>query len=130
MIGFNGIEENGYETFLVHNSDDQGGYSNKGFTFCKTARKPYDIVVCEVCLVLNAFCHHFDLSSDGFSGYVSEQVDGVHLDGTWDQAIENVKEYGLDYHGEITGTHGGREGKPDPYCSFAVILDGIREPVK
>ena len=113
-IRFNGIGDDGHETFLVRNMGTK-------FSFCKTARKPYDIVVSEVCLVLKAFCPHFDLSSDGFSGCISEQVDGVTVDGTWDEAMKNVKEYGLDFHAEIDGTHGGRDGKPDPYCSFEII---------
>jgi len=130
-IRFNGIGEDGHETFLVRNSAVQtdSGYTDPGFCFCKTARKPYDIVVSEVCLVLKAFCPHFDLDSDGFSGYLSEQTDGVKVDASWDQAMENVKEYGLDFHAEIVGTHGGRDGKPDPYCTFEIILDEIREEV-
>jgi len=129
MIRFNGIGEDGHETFLVQNSAKQNDYgTNPGFTFCKTARKPYDIVVCEVCLVLKAFCPHFNLSSDGFSGYTEKQKDGVTLDGTWDEAMENVKEYGLVYRGEITGTRGGKDGEPNPYCDFDVILDSAKEP--
>lgn len=129
MIRFNGIGEDGHETFLVKNSKDQNGFSNISFGFCKTARKPYDIAVCEVCLVLQAFCPHFELSSDGFSGYVGEQTDGVTLDGTWDQAMKNVGEYGLKYHGEIVGTRGGQDGKPDPYCDFEAVFDGFAEEV-
>jgi len=129
-IRFNGIGDEGHETFLVLNSAKQNDYNkdNPGFTFCKTARKPYDVVVCEVCLVLKAYCPHFNLSSDGFSGYTEKQKDGVTLDGTWDEAMENVKEYGLVYHGEITGTRGGEDGEPNPYCDFAVILDSTKEP--
>ena len=59
-IRFNGIGEKGYETFYL--------CAKQGFNFCKTARKAYDIAVCEVLL---AFKHHygknFVLDSDGFS---------------------------------------------------------------
>ena len=129
-IRFNGIGEDGHETFYVENSAKQNDLGhNPSFGFCKTARKPYDIVVCEVCLVLKAFCPHFDLDSDGFSGHLSDQTDGVNVDGQWNQAMENVKEYGLDFHAEIVGTHGGRDGEPDPYCSFEIVFDGFKETV-
>lgn len=131
QIRFNGIGEDGYETFIIANSAKQNDMGhNPGFGFCKTARKPYDIVVCEVCLVLKAFCPHFKLSSDGFSGYVADQANGVKTDGEWDQAMENVKEYGLDFHAAIDGTHGGKDGKPNPYCSFEIVFDGFKETVK
>jgi len=115
-IRFNGIGDDGHETFYIGNEKNE-------FAFCKTARKPYDIAVCEISLILKAFCPNFDLSSDGFSGYVEHQKDGVQLDGFWNDAIQNVKEYDVNFHGEIEGTHGGRDGNPDPYCSFLVVLD-------
>jgi hypothetical protein len=130
MIRFNGIGEDGHETFLVKNNAVQtdSGYTDPSFCFCKTARKPYDIAVCEVLLVLKAYCPHIEIGSDGFYGSLAEQTDGVTMDGTWDQAMQNVKEYGLDFHAEIVGTHGGRDGQPDPYCSFEIIFDGTQGP--
>jgi hypothetical protein len=57
---------------------------------------------------------------------VADQVNGITLDENWDGALEDVRElFGLRYHAEIVGTHGGRDGKPDPYCKFAVIFDGF-----
>lgn len=56
-IQFNGIGENGHETFYV-----VGGHT--GFDFCKTARKPYDLYVCISLLVLNHYTN-IRLSTDG-----------------------------------------------------------------
>ena len=124
MIRFNGIGEEGHETFLINAEKEQNDWgSDPTFAFCKTARKPYDIVVCEVLLALNAFLPNLKISSDGFSGYVNDQQDGLKLDGSWDQAIENVKRYGVHYHAEIEGTHGGEPGEDDPYCSFKLVLE-------
>jgi hypothetical protein len=59
-IRFNGVDEEGHETFSIERD------MNHGFNFCKTARKPYDLAVCLVLLVCN---HHapgtLDIGSDG-----------------------------------------------------------------
>ena len=54
----NGIEENSHETFVI-----EFGKKTE-FEFCKTARKPYDIPVCKILLVLR-YSKGFELSSDG-----------------------------------------------------------------
>ena len=62
---FNGSAENGedYETFYIV-LDDPKDY---GFNFCKTARMPYDPVVCFALLCFkDAFGDDFDYSSDGY----------------------------------------------------------------
>jgi len=79
-IIFNGIGRNGHETFWYNTRKE-------GFGFCKTARKPYDIVVCKVLLVLEAHMG-INLRSDGFSN------DRLSFDGSWNQAIEDVKRMG------------------------------------
>ena len=107
QIRFNGIGEDGHETFMLSNSSFE-------FNFCKTARKPYDVVVCEVLLVLNAFCPHLSISSDGFSSC----LDNPQLDGTWPEAIQNVGQYGIVYHAEVTEER-------EPYCDMMPILDSI-----
>jgi len=109
MIRFNGIGEEGHETFVFE--------TGKEFEFCKTARKPYDLPVCEVLLVLKAYMTDLDLSSDGFSGYLSEKK----IDGCWAEAVENVKEYGIDFNVVVTEER-------DPYCDFNVILDADMKP--
>lgn len=71
-IRFNGRGDDGYETFLV-----RYGF---GFSFCKTARMPYDLPVCECLLVLKHYIPNMELSSDG------DEED-------WDEAIKNVKKH-------------------------------------
>jgi len=61
LIKFNGIGDDGHETFyLERNLSD--------FEFCKTANKPYDILVVAVlALAKDIFGDWFDVSSDGDS---------------------------------------------------------------
>ena len=100
IIIFNGIDDDGHETFVVE-SNSRG--------FCKTARKPYDLPVCEVLLVL---LHHykgkFDLSSDGF--WVSkEEFRRKGLDGNWGYALKNVEkkfDYKFNLMPEISNSNG------------------------
>jgi len=114
-IWFNGIGEDGHESFVLNNQTSQYGFPpNESFAFCKTARKPYDIVVCEVLLVMNAYCPHLAISSDGFSNTLKNPV----LDGVWEKAIQNVKKYDVHYHSEITEER-------EPYCDIEPILDSV-----
>lgn len=55
-IHFNGIGEEGHETFYIAREGQK-------WEFCKTARKPYDVVVCAVLLALRDM--GADVSSDG-----------------------------------------------------------------
>ena len=58
-IGFNGKgEDDSHETFLIKRGQD-------GFQFCKTAQKPYDIVVCAALIILRHRIRTFRVSSDG-----------------------------------------------------------------
>ena len=92
IIRFNGIEEDGHETFYI-----SSGFED-GFNFCKTNRKPYDIAVCE-CLIIFKHFLNADVSSDGFSSYQSDMflpykdgdiVRDVDVDGMWVVAAENI----------------------------------------
>ena len=61
IISFNGYPDPlDHETFLLHRE------GSGGFAFCKTQRKPYDLMVC-ACLIV--YCFHsretMDLGSDG-----------------------------------------------------------------
>lgn len=69
-VTFNGPGEQGHETFMIER-DFQPEFRQEQpdgflFDFCKTARKPYD-VVCQCCLIV--FKHHFGdnfrVASDG-----------------------------------------------------------------
>jgi len=93
LIRFNGIGKDGHETFVFETPAKENEYSKfkNGFlfNFCKTARKPYDIVVCKLLLILKAELQsNMKLYSDGFSNYTCS------FDGTWSDAIEEVKEMG------------------------------------
>lgn len=125
MIRFNGIGDEGHETFMIFNKKKQSDYGSGTGGFCKTARKAYDIVVCEVLLVMSANMPGFSISSDGFYGHVENKK----IDGEWDNAMKNVKRYGIHYHAEIEGTHGGHDGEPDPYCSFRLVHDPFVDAV-
>jgi len=97
LIRFNGIGDEGHETFCFTNEAED-------FAFCKTAQKPYDVVVCECLLVLKHFTG-VSVSSDGMSGYLRDERKGFsvgdeaqHPDGAWGEAIFNVGEhYGINY---------------------------------
>ena len=88
----NGKGDNSHETFVLS--------SYKGdFNFCKTARKPYDIVVCKVLLILKHYLGDgINVSSDGFSTWqrddkkykVGDRVLLKDLDGTWGKAARAI----------------------------------------
>lgn len=60
MIFFNGqTSELGHETFCIENNKD-----TYDFEFCKTARKPYDLLVC-ACLIAGNKTLGLNVSSDG-----------------------------------------------------------------
>jgi hypothetical protein len=59
-IRFNGVGEQGHETFCFDSRDD----SLHGF--CKTAQKPYDELVMKVLLILAYYRPGLTLNSDGF----------------------------------------------------------------
>jgi hypothetical protein len=70
QICFNGMGEDAHETFILYKqlpkTRIKGNKEKYHFDFCKTARKPYDIMVC-ACLIL--YKHYFPnevwISSDG-----------------------------------------------------------------
>ena len=92
LIRFNGIGDNGYETFWFEYPPKKEESNKEGFefNFCKTARKPYDIVVCECLLILKEYLNEdMKLSSDGMISVGSE-------DENWGKAIEEVEKIGVD----------------------------------
>lgn len=66
---FNGVGEYGHETFHYTINNDNNMLkalaSNEYFSFCKTARKPYDQIVMKVLIVLKCFIPTLRISSDG-----------------------------------------------------------------
>lgn len=77
-IVFNGLDDDGHETFFLQRE------KYPQFNFCKTARKPYDIVVCAALIIAE---HHapgaWDIGSDGDYSDPS--------DDEWGQAFSLVK---------------------------------------
>lgn len=95
VIWFNGIGDDGHETFVIEQSltlgehdhkDEQGRY----FSFCKTARKPYDTAVVACLIIL----HHY------FGDEIVIRSDGRPKE--WEEGLQAVKDY-LGY-GEIPNT--------------------------
>jgi hypothetical protein len=65
-IRFNGVGEQGHETFYYSVNDNNKASDGRYFEFCKTARKPYDDVVMKVLIVLKEYLGDtFTLTSDG-----------------------------------------------------------------
>jgi hypothetical protein len=106
------------DTSLCFNGKDDGEFEDfyvapKTRNFCKTARLPYDLPVCECLLVLKHFNKDTVVRSDGFwidketaDEFVKTQK--PVLDGNWNTALENVKnEFGFEFEFElITETEG------------------------
>ena len=70
LIHFNGVGDDGHETFVIHRKakkdDENVGGGLMAFTFCKTARKPYDIFVAgTLILAKTLFRDDVRFSSDG-----------------------------------------------------------------
>lgn len=85
-IRFNGIGDDGHETFLLRNVASK-------FEFCKTARKPYDLAVISCLFIAKAFAPSFDVASDGFgfsSYYKKHYAYSEVLD-----AINALKDFGF-----------------------------------
>ena len=63
-IAFNGVGADGHETCYIRRIRNEG---KDGFGFCKTARKPYDIVVVEFLKMVREVAGEktLELSSDG-----------------------------------------------------------------
>ena len=79
LVQFNGLGDDGHESFSLARVDAADG------DFCKTARKPYDILVCATLLV---FDHHFQ-------PVFTAGTDGGYED--WEPAIQLVnKVLGMD----------------------------------
>ncbi len=91
VIWLNGKDEDGHETFAINTATSEWG-------FCKTSRKPYDIVVCKILLILKHYLGNgIEVKSDGFSNHQPQKKYGVgnvvklrDMDGTWGSAIKYV----------------------------------------
>lgn len=122
LIFFNGIGDEGHETFVFSSGQS-------GFHFCKTNRKNYDIVVCEVLIALNFYCPELKIDSDGMSGtipanglLIGQIVEREDVDGSWDQAVKNVKEYGINYSIVCSNLRG-------KYFDWELKLDNLQKTI-
>jgi hypothetical protein len=80
MIRFNGLGDEGHETFVLSHKVPEPPYSGAtkpDFQFCKTARKDYDAPVVAILNYARLIAPDaFEWSSDG---WLSEHADGVAL---------------------------------------------------
>jgi hypothetical protein len=77
-VWFNGKGDAGHETF-VFKRDKLGrqGDGGEAFTFCKTAQKPYDLVVCTILIAAKKhFGDDIKVTSDGDE---TDWVDAIEL---------------------------------------------------
>ena len=96
-IRFNGREEGdrGHETFSLQRKSDKRleDYASRLdrkyiFDFCKTARKPYDIVVCCLLVILKYHLGNMiEFSSDG-ADWTNDEGVYYEIDGAWSDAIK------------------------------------------
>lgn len=109
IIRFNGIGDEGHETFYINSG------LKDGFNFCKTSRKDYDVAVCECLLILKCFLNA-TVTSDGFSNFqgagkpykIGDTVKSKDIDGTWALAVRRVnKQLGTNYKFVVRSVYGG-----------------------
>ena len=72
-ISFNGLGDMSHETFSLPST----ALKDTGFSFCKTARKPYDvIVVASLAILKHYLADEFKFTSDGS---IEDLIDGFKL---------------------------------------------------
>lgn len=67
-IRFNGVGDDGHETFMLMRKRRKPEYKgdDPAFNFCKTAQKPYDVAVVAILAYVDSlYGELFDVSSDG-----------------------------------------------------------------
>ena len=74
-IRFNGVGDLAHETFMVDRV-------SREFEFCKTNRKPYDLAVCGVLILVSLYAEGGEISSDGLGE--------TYTDSEWKDAWEFV----------------------------------------
>lgn len=81
-IVFNGVGEDGHETFFLTKNGN-------AFSFCKTARKPYDLAVCGVLMLASVHATSGEISSDGINAAHGQWPDNV--DQEWKDAWKHFR---------------------------------------
>lgn len=65
-IYLNGIDDDAHETFFLSKERQRSPGGRLGWDFCKTNRKPYDVIVTAMlCYLESTFPEHFSVGSDG-----------------------------------------------------------------
>lgn len=97
-IALNGVAEEGHESFVFPNNPSDPFITKSNgrlWAFCKTARKPYDLVVCAILLVLK---HHLGKQ-------IRIASDGDRTEDEWlpaERLVKDVLDYSVRYHREET----------------------------
>lgn len=119
-IWLNGKGDYGHETFGINTGAQES-------SFCKTARKPYDIVVCKILLILKYYLgDNIEVGSDGFSTHQPQKKYSVgsvvtlrDVDGTWGSAVRSVNRMlGTKYKFVVDSVY----GNGDCYFSYKLNL--------
>ena len=84
LIAFNGEGPNGHESFVIYRSPENEWLNDDPFLFCKTAGKPYDLVVCALLLAILEIA----------PGALAVSSDGDMQGSEWEPAREWLKELG------------------------------------
>ena len=66
QIWLNGVDNEGYETFVLNQQKPSTARGDSYFQFCKTNRRPYDLAVCLLLLRISKLAPDaMNLNSDG-----------------------------------------------------------------
>jgi hypothetical protein len=106
-IRFNGVGDGGHETFVLTRSHDSS------FNFCKTAHKPYDLIVTAVLCLANTIAPGaLKISSDGEP---SEWAAGHKLaKSIWDDSV--ICPIGKRKTNPVAGYVAGGLGEENDFC--------------
>ena len=113
-IGFNGKGDEAYESFVVSRQSEKRAGRDFAFSFCKTARKPYDVAVTACLVVLKRHLgDSFRVSSDGD---VSDWTAGLELANRVLGAQYTIS----DFDGDIDGDGMTLQPEECPTCGHHV----------
>lgn len=107
VIQFNGVGDDGHETFYINPVPEVPSWRDTAFDFCKTARKPYDVPVAMILLAIDHFMPTvMTISSDG---WWDEDTRNLDYDGGW----VHIREKFVDFFDEEPQKPDGITMTPD-----------------
>jgi len=128
-IFLNGKGDDGYEAFVFNPED-------RGFQFCKTEKRPYDLPVCEMLLALQYHVPGLEIGSDGlYLDFEYDEGNGLldGLEANWRRAIGEAKNrYGLRFRYMVKRTdapHRKQDGSRAQYRKVALIPFQMAPPI-